>query len=159
MPVQHRLEQRTAGRVSVEDDSYFPGMGSNMNKQALVLALALAGALPGCVAAAAAAAGAGTGVYLTSRGAGSVVDGSVENVDRRVRAVFANEGIPVSGSQMENSGAKREIQGKKGDLDVSVTMERQSDQNTKVEVSARKNLAVWDQDYAKELLGKIVKEK
>jgi Protein of unknown function (DUF3568) len=134
-------------------------MGSNMSKQALVLAIAVAGALPGCVAAAAAAAGAGTGVYLTSRGAGSVVDGSAETVERRARAVFDSEGIPVTGSQIENSGAKREIQGKKGDLDISVTMERQNDQTTKVEVSARKNLAVWDQDYAKELLGKIVKQK
>jgi hypothetical protein len=134
-------------------------MGSNMSKQALVLVIALAGALPGCVAAAAAAAGAGTGVYLTSRGAGSVVDGSVDAVERRARAVFESEGIPVSGSQMENSGAKREIQGKKGDLDISATMERQNDQTTKVEVSARKNVAVWDQDYAKELLGKIVKQK
>ena len=130
-----------------------------MSKQALVLVIALAGALPGCVAAAAAAAGAGTGVYLTSRGAGSVVDGSVDAVERRARAVFESEGIPVSGSQMENSGAKREIQGKKGDLDISATMERQNDQTTKVEVSARKNVAVWDQDYAKELLGKIVKQK
>src|SRR5919201_1633249 len=116
-------------------------MRSNMTKQALVLVLALAGALPGCVAAAAAAAGAGTGVYLTSRGAGSVIDGSVGDVDRRARAVFANEGIPVTDSQMESSGSKREIKGKKGDLDVDVTMERQGDQTTKVEVSARKKLA------------------
>jgi hypothetical protein len=134
-------------------------MKSMLSKLALAVALALAGGLHGCVAAAAAAAGAGTGVYVTSRGAGSVVDGSVEDVERRARAVFAGEGIPVSGTQMENSGAKREIQGKKGDLDISVTMESQGDRTTKTEVSARKNIAVWDQDYAKELLGKIVKQK
>jgi hypothetical protein len=36
-------------------------------------------------------------------------------------------------------------------------MERQSATTTKTEVSARKNLAEWDQDYAKRILDKIVK--
>lgn len=130
-----------------------------MSKWALALAVALTSGWVGCVAAGAAAAGAGTGIYLTSRGAGSAVTGSVVEVDRRARAVFATEGIPVSGSQMENNGAKREIQGKKGELDITVSMEQQGDQTTKVEVAARKNIAVWDKDYAQELLNKIVKQK
>jgi hypothetical protein len=130
-----------------------------MRKRALAIAVALAGVLPGCVAAGAAAAGAGTGLYLTSRGAGSVVNGSVDEVERRARAVFADEGIPVTGSQMENSGAKREISGKKNDLDITVSMEQQADQTTKTEVTARKNIAVWDKDYAQELMNKIVKQK
>jgi hypothetical protein len=134
-------------------------MESKMSKWALALAIALTGGWAGCVAAGAAAAGAGTGIYLTSRGAGSTIDGSIDEVERHARAVFATEAIPVSGSQMENNGAKREIQGKKGDLDISVTMEQQSAQTTKVEVSARKNIAVWDKDYAQELLNKIVKQK
>ena len=134
-------------------------MTSEMRKRALAVAIALAGAMGGCVAAGAAAAGAGTGLYVTSRGAGSVVNGSVDDVERRARAVFGEEGIPVSGSQMENSGAKREISGKKGDLDITVSMEQQADQTTKTEVSARKNIAVWDKDYAQQLLGKIVKQK
>jgi Protein of unknown function (DUF3568) len=134
-------------------------MESTMSRWALALAIALTGGWAGCVAAGAAAAGAGTGVYLTSRGAGSTIDGSVDEVERRARAVFASEAIAVSDSKMENNGAKREIQGKKGDLDVSVTMEQQSAQTTKVEVAARKNIAVWDKDYAQELLNKIVKQK
>ncbi len=124
-----------------------------------VILIGLAGALPGCLAATAAAAGAGTGVYLTSRGAESIVDGSVDDVEKRARAVFAAEGIPVTGSQVENSGAKREIKGTKGDLEISVSMERQGAKTTKTEVSARKNIAVWDKDYAQQLLGKIVKQK
>ena len=120
------------------------------------MVIALAAGLPGCLAAGAAAAGAGTGVYLTSRGAESIVEGSVQDVERRARAVFDAEGIPVSGSQIENSGDKREIKGTKGDLDITVSMERQGAQTTKTEVSARKNIAVWDKDYARELLGKIV---
>jgi uncharacterized protein DUF3568 len=134
-------------------------MEIKMSRWALALAIALTGGWAGCVAAGAAAAGAGTGIYLTSRGAGSTIEGSVDDVDRRARAVFASEGISVSGSNMENNGAKREIQGKKGDLDISVTMERQTDTTTKVEVAARKNIAVWDKDYAQELLNKIVKQK
>ena len=133
-------------------------MRCDMRKRALALAAGVACALPGCVAATAAAAGAGTGLYLTSRGAGSVVNGSVDDVDQRARAVFAQEGIPVTGSQMENSGAKREIQGKKGDLDITVSMEQQANQVTKTEVSARKNIAVWDKDYAQQVLNKIVQQ-
>jgi hypothetical protein len=123
------------------------------------LVIGLAGALPGCLAATAAAAGAGTGIYLTSRGAESVVEGSVDDVEKRARAVFAAEGIPISGSQVEKSGDKREIKGTKGDLEITVSMERQGAQATKAEVSARKNIAVWDKDYAQALLGKIVKQK
>jgi hypothetical protein len=37
-------------------------------------------------------------------------------------------------------------------------MERQSPTTTKVEVSARKNLAEWDKDYAQQLLSKIVQK-
>jgi len=138
----------------------FNGMEFTSKKRvACALAIAFAAGLSGCLAATAAAAGAGTGVYLTSRGAESIIDGSVDEVDRRARAVFAAEGIPVSGSQMESSGDKREIKGTKDDLDISVSMERQGPQTTKTEVSARKNIAVWDKDYAQQLLGKIVKQK
>ena len=61
--------------------------------------------------------------------------------------------------RVENSGAKREIKGKKGELEVSASVERQGDRTSKVDVSARKNLAVWDKDYAQKLLGKIVAQK
>ena len=115
--------------------------------------------LPGCIAAGAAAAGAGTGIYLTTRGAESVVDGSIDAVEKRARAVFEAESIPISGTQKENSGDKRELKGKKDDLDITVSMERQNPQTTKVEVSARRNLVTWDKDYAQQLLGKIVKQK
>ncbi len=135
-------------------------MTSVADRRALCfLAVVLAGALPGCLAAGAAAAGAGTGIYLTSRGAESVVKGSMDDVERRARAVFAAEGIPVTGSQVENSGARREIKGPKGDLEISVLMQQQGAESTKTEVSARKNIAVWDKNYAQQLLGMIVQQK
>ena len=37
-------------------------------------------------------------------------------------------------------------------------MQRSDSSTTKVEVTARKNLAEWDKDYAKEVLTRIVKE-
>ena len=138
----------------------FDRMTSNLKWRAAgALVVGLAALMPGCLAAGAAAAGAGTGIYLTSRGAESVVQGPVDDVERRARAVFAEEGIPVTGSQVENSGAKRELKGTKGDLEISVSMEQQGAGTTKTEVSARKNIAVWDKDYAQQLLGKIVKQK
>ena len=124
----------------------------------LLLGLASASGLPACVAAGAAAAGAGTGVYLTSRGAESIVNGPVDQVEQRARAVLKQEGVDVTGTQTENSGAKRELKGKKGDLEVTVTMEQQDPKTTKTEVSARKNLVTWDKDYAQKILGKIVQQ-
>jgi hypothetical protein len=123
------------------------------------LVVALAGALSGCTAATAAAAGAGTAIYLTSRGAESILGASIDDVEKRARAVFNAEGISVTGSEVESSGAKRTIHGTKGDLGISVGLEQQGPQTTKTEVSARKNIAVWDTDYAQRLLSKIVKQK
>jgi hypothetical protein len=121
------------------------------------LLLGFAGALPGCLAAAAAAAGAGTGVYLTTRGAESVVNGSVDDVAARARAVLKAEAVTIDAASMESGGDKREVKGTKGDLDVTVSMERQSPTTTKTEVTARKNLAEWDKGYAQRILDRIVK--
>ncbi len=122
-------------------------------------ALALALMLPatGCVAAAAAA-GAGAGIYLTSRGAESLVESSVDQVANRARAVMSEEGIVPDASNSESSGDKREFKGKKGDLDVTIQLERESGSTTRVEVTARKNLAEWDKEYAQQLLTRIVEK-
>lgn len=110
----------------------------------------------GCVAAAAGA-GAGTGIYLTSRGAKGVVNGSVSDVTGHARTVLESNGIEVSASSTEKKGDQQELEGKKGDLDIKVTLEKESATTTRAEVSARKNLVEWDKDYAKELLNQIVK--
>lgn len=121
------------------------------------LLLAMTAALPGCFAAAAAGAGAATGIYLTTRGAESTVAAPVNEVAARTRSVFKAEGVEVDAASMENSGDSRELKGKKGDLDITVSMERASETTTKTEVTARKNVAEWDKDYAQHLLDKIVK--
>jgi hypothetical protein len=124
-------------------------------KWALVCALVVPTA--GCVAAAAAA-GAGAGIYLTTRGAESMVEGSIDDVSDRTRAVLSEEGIALDESNFENGGDKREFKGKKGDLDVTVELEREGPSTTRVEVSARKNVAEWDKEYAQQLLSRIVQK-
>lgn len=116
------------------------------------------GVLPGCVAAAAAA-GAGTAIYLTTRGAESTVNGSVNEVATRARAVFKTEGVTLDATSMESGGDTREIKGKKGDLDIAVSMERETPTMTKTAVTARKNLAEWDKDYAQRIMDKIIKSR
>lgn len=123
-------------------------------KWALVVALILP--VTGCMAAAAAA-GAGAGIYLTTRGAESLVDGSVDEVASRARAVMREEGI-VPEASSEDGGDTRELKGKKGDLDVTVELERETGSTTRVEVTARKNLAEWDKEYAQQLLSRIVQK-
>jgi hypothetical protein len=120
-------------------------------------ALALALVLPttGCLAAAAAA-GAGAGIYLTTRGAESMVASSPDQVATHARQVMSEEAIVPDAASSENGGDKRQLKGKKGDLDVTIEIERKDPKTTRVEVTARKNLAEWDKDYAQHLLQKIV---
>jgi hypothetical protein len=121
-----------------------------------MVALALVLPLTGCLAAA--AAGAGAGIYLTSRGAESLVEGPIDQIATRARAVMNEEGIVPEASSTEDAGDKRELKGKKGDLDITIEMEQQSDRTTRVEVTARENLAEWDKEYAQELLQRIVEK-
>jgi uncharacterized protein DUF3568 len=122
-----------------------------------LLALGLVLPVTGCVAAAAAA-GAGAGIYLTSRGAESLVESSVDKVAARATAVMNEEGIVPDASSTEKGGDKRELKGKKGDLDVTIEIERKDAKTTRVEVAARKNAVEWDKDYAQQILSKIVEK-
>jgi hypothetical protein len=122
------------------------------------LSLALAAALlsTGCLAAA--AGGAAAGVYLTSRGAEAVIEGSVDDVTARSESVMGELGIVKEGESSEDQGEKHVLKGKKGDLDVTIDINRESATTTKVEVTARENLAEWDKDYAKDVLNRIVEK-
>lgn len=122
----------------------------------LLLPLAAALLSTGCLAAA--AAGAAGGVYLTTRGAEAVIEGSVDDVAGRAEAVMGEMGIVKEGESTENQGAKQVLEGKQGDLDITIDINRESATTTKVEVTARENLAEWDKDYAKEVLNRIVEK-
>jgi hypothetical protein len=119
-----------------------------------LLALILPGT--GCVAAA--AAGAAGGVYLTSRGAESVIEGSVDQIAGRAESVMGEMGIVKHGESTEDEGDKHVLKGTRGDLDVTIDIRRESPTTAKVEVTARENLAEWDKDYAKQVLSRIVQE-
>ena len=122
----------------------------------LLFLLAIALPSTGCLAAA--AAGAAGGIYLTSRGAESVVEGSVAEIADRAEAVMSEMLIVKDGESTEDGGSRQVLKGKKGDLDVTIDIEQESESTAKVEVTARKNLAEWDKDYAKEVLDQIVKK-
>jgi hypothetical protein len=122
----------------------------------LSLALAAAVLSTGCLAAA--AGGAAAGVYLTSRGAEAVIEGSVADVARRAESVMGEMGIAREGESTEDQGAKQVLKGKKGDLDVNIEINRETETTAKVEVTARENLAEWDKDYAKGVLNRIVEK-
>ena len=72
-----------------------------------VLLLGLALPVAGCAAAAAgAAAGAAGGVYLTTRGAQSLVDGSIDQVAERSQAVMKDLNI-VPGTSISSAFSSR----------------------------------------------------
>ncbi len=129
----------------------------SMARAKWALAVALILPVTGCVAAAAAA-GAGAGIYLTTRGAESLVESSVDQVAARAQAVMKEEGIVPDAASTEDSGDERELKGKKGDLDVTIELDREDDNTTRVEVTARKNLAEWDKEYAQQLLTRIIEK-
>ena len=110
----------------------------------------------GCLAAA--AAGAAGGVYATTRGAQSVVEGSVEQIAGRAETVMSEMGIVKQGESTDNQGDKRVLKGTKDQLDVTININRESATTAKVDVTARKNLAEWDKDYAKEVVSRIVQK-
>jgi hypothetical protein len=119
----------------------------------LLFLLALALTSTGCLAAAAGAAG---GIYLTSRGVESLVAAPVDQVAANAEAVMSEMDIVKNGESTENDGDKHVLKGKQGDLDVTIDIERESDSTSKVEVTARENLAEWNKDYAKEVLNRLV---
>jgi hypothetical protein len=120
----------------------------------LLFLLALVLPSTGCLAAA--AAGAAGGVYATTRGAQSVVEGSVDQIAGRAETVMSEMGIVKQGESTDNQGDKHVLKGTKDQLDVTININRESATTAKVDVTARKNLAEWDKDYAKEVVSRIV---
>jgi Protein of unknown function (DUF3568) len=125
-------------------------------RRLLLLPIAAALLSTGCLAAA--AAGAAGGVYLTSRGAEAVIEGSVSDVAARAQSVMGEMNIVKEDESTEDQGAKHVLKGKDGDLDVTIEVNRETEKTTKVEVTARENLAEWDKEYAKRVLSRIVEK-
>ena len=113
--------------------------------------------LAGCLVAAAGA-GAGGGIYLTQRGVESVVPVPVERAGTATNQAFEQLKIRQTKSQVEqgNQGEKREIEGTAGDREVSVTLEVEANNTTRVQVVAKRSAVTWDKDFARSVLDKIV---
>ena len=111
--------------------------------------------LSGCLAAAAAA-GAGGAVYVTTRGAEAVVEGQPASLEPRIRSALDEFKVAISGTSTDKGGDQRGWKGMAGDVEVNVTAERQSATTTKLEVTARRNVADWDKELAERILERIV---
>jgi hypothetical protein len=114
---------------------------------------AISALVAGCIAAGTRPGGE---IYFTTRGAEAVIAGSVDEVEARTRKVLAKEGIAIDESSSKKGGEKREFKGDKGELTVTIEISRESATASKIEVTARKNVAVVDKDYAKYILDQIV---
>lgn len=88
----------------------------------------------------------------------SQVSGSVAAVAGRTQKVFSKMGISQTASKMEKSGDEQKLEGKKGDLEVVVELEKveKAQDQTKVEVVAKQGTLKWNNDYAKKVLENIV---
>ena len=120
------------------------------------LAAVLAGSVAqvGCVAAAAGA-GAATAVYFTSRGAESTLGQPIDELAAKSKRVMADNEIPIEKEKSEKGGDHIQLEGKANGRDVTIELDREGPQLTKVSVSAQKNLVEWDKDFAKKLVGEI----
>lgn len=110
-------------------------------------------ALAGCLAAA--AAGAGGAIVLTGHTAEAIVERPVEDVAAVAEEVMRDEEIEVTDTRTEDRGERRVYEGVKGDLDVTVTIERE-EAGTQVGAEAQRGPASWDDDYARSLLAEII---
>lgn len=110
----------------------------------------------GCILAAAGA-GAGGAVYVSDRGAESVVNATVDETLQAARQTFQELGIKETRASTEEaaSGQKRGLWGESDDREITIWMETQGT-STKVDVVAQKSRVTWDKDLAKQILERIV---
>ncbi len=115
--------------------------------------------LSACVVAAAGA-GAGGGIYLTQRGVESVVPVTVDRAASATDKAFADLKIRRTQLKTEQGDQygpqKEEVQGTADDRDITVTLNFDSPNSTRVQVVAKKSAVTWDKDYARTILDKIV---
>jgi hypothetical protein len=86
----------------------------------------------------------------------SEVKGDIGTVSSHTQDVFKDLGIAVNGSQIQNSGAERDMDGSVGDKKIHVQLNREDGGLTHVEVTAKEGAFQWDQDYAHVVLSKIM---
>ncbi|WP_158514684.1 DUF3568 family protein [Gemmatimonas phototrophica] len=105
----------------------------------------------------AAGAGAGAAVAYTNRGATANIEGGVNGVFDRAVRTFGIMSITETGRSTEDSGNTRRLVGKMGEHEVTVEIQRQSDNVSTVEVTAKKNVVDYDKEIATRVLETMVK--
>ncbi|MBI3558194.1 MAG: hypothetical protein HY074_18160 [Deltaproteobacteria bacterium] len=97
------------------------------------------------------------GAELTSRGAKAAVQHSLDEVNSRARSIFRQLDIQVTGSRQLESGKVRELTGRLGNTDVTVTMESapEAKVTTNLEVEVTTSVAQWDPELALQILSFI----
>jgi hypothetical protein len=110
----------------------------------------------GCLAAA--GAGLGAGIYMSDRGAESLVEASIDRTHEAAREVFTEMSITEEQVSTEQSGSnqQRTLKGKLGEKTVEVEL-RSEGESTRIEVVASKDRVIWDKDLARDVLERIVK--
>lgn len=106
---------------------------------------------------AAAGAGLGAGIYLSDKGAGSLVTQPVERVYSATQQAFTDLQITQTRTSSDSAGTEleRKVEGTLGDRDISVTLKSEGD-DTRVEVVASTSAVTWDKDLAAKVLKQIV---
>jgi hypothetical protein len=101
---------------------------------------------------AAAGAGAGAAYYMTRDGAvEGLASGSIDQVATNADVVAQRLGISTAGAQLaQQTGDEREITGTIQGEEVSIELERENDNNTKISVSTD------DEDLARRIVQDIV---
>lgn len=95
-------------------------------------------------------------LFRTTRGVEAFVDSAPEKVEARARTALAELGIDKMRYEVSADGAGRLLEGRVGDLDVSVAIRRDTSTSTRTEVVARRSPVTWDRRAAVEVLNRIV---
>ena len=112
--------------------------------------------LTGCVVAAAGA-GVGGAIYISDRGAESIVRASGESALEAAERAFSDYEITRTEMRVEDGQERRQIKGRtKDDKVVTVTIEDQDDGFSKVKITASTSAVTWDKELARSLLERII---
>lgn len=92
---------------------------------------------------------------FTQTGASAVVQGSVQDVERRTLAVLRQMGLQVADVEYEAGDTEREYVGRSGDRTAHVQLDWRSPTTTEIEASYRVGTADYDREEARNIITRI----
>ncbi len=81
----------------------------------------------------------------------------LSDVGKKTEEVFKAMGIQVISNQVEESGTKQVIQGRKGENTVEVLLSQKTADQTHVNVTAKKGLVSLNKDLAQQVIEQIIR--